>query len=146
MALLDCPECGHQVSDAAVTCPSCGVRLNDQTAQLQLQFELSQIELEWERERQRYIRHTKLGQPYFPTKGSAVVGALVSLVGGIGTAILFALIHPGSEAYALLFAVPLGVSFWVYTKAESYETARTAYLRKREAAQSKYKGHAEGQT
>jgi rubrerythrin len=25
MALIDCPECGHQVSDAAETCPSCGV-------------------------------------------------------------------------------------------------------------------------
>ena len=24
MALQNCPECGHQVFDAAVTCPNCG--------------------------------------------------------------------------------------------------------------------------
>ena len=25
MAIIKCPECGHQVSDKAATCPSCGV-------------------------------------------------------------------------------------------------------------------------
>ncbi len=25
MALIDCPECGHRVSDKAASCPSCGV-------------------------------------------------------------------------------------------------------------------------
>lgn len=28
MALINCPECGHQVSDKAATCPNCGVTLN----------------------------------------------------------------------------------------------------------------------
>lgn len=27
MALIKCPECGHQVSDKAATCPSCGVAI-----------------------------------------------------------------------------------------------------------------------
>lgn len=27
MAIIKCPECGHQVSDKAVTCPSCGVEI-----------------------------------------------------------------------------------------------------------------------
>ena len=27
MALINCPECGHQVSDKAPTCPSCGVEI-----------------------------------------------------------------------------------------------------------------------
>jgi hypothetical protein len=27
MAMIKCPECGHQVSDAAPTCPQCGVRI-----------------------------------------------------------------------------------------------------------------------
>ncbi len=27
MAIIKCPECGHQVSDKAETCPSCGVRI-----------------------------------------------------------------------------------------------------------------------
>ena len=25
MAIIKCPECGHQVSDQAPTCPSCGI-------------------------------------------------------------------------------------------------------------------------
>lgn len=28
MALINCPECGKQVSDKASTCPNCGVTLN----------------------------------------------------------------------------------------------------------------------
>lgn len=32
MALINCPECGHQVSDKASSCPSCGVTLNGVTA------------------------------------------------------------------------------------------------------------------
>lgn len=28
MAIIKCPECGHQVSDKAETCPSCGVRIS----------------------------------------------------------------------------------------------------------------------
>ena len=27
MALISCPECGHQVSDKAALCPSCGVSI-----------------------------------------------------------------------------------------------------------------------
>lgn len=30
MALISCPECGHDVSDSAVTCPNCGFRLKKQ--------------------------------------------------------------------------------------------------------------------
>ena len=29
MALIKCPECGHQVSDKAYSCPNCGYPLND---------------------------------------------------------------------------------------------------------------------
>lgn len=29
MALIDCPECGKQVSDAARACPGCGVSIAD---------------------------------------------------------------------------------------------------------------------
>ncbi|MCA1590183.1 MAG: zinc-ribbon domain-containing protein, partial [Acidobacteria bacterium] len=28
MALLHCPECGHEISTSAVACPSCGRPLN----------------------------------------------------------------------------------------------------------------------
>ena len=31
MALVPCPECGHQVSTSAVACPQCGHPLADQT-------------------------------------------------------------------------------------------------------------------
>ena len=27
MAIIKCPECGHQVSDQAKTCPSCGIEI-----------------------------------------------------------------------------------------------------------------------
>ena len=27
MAIIKCPECGHQISDKAPTCPSCGVEI-----------------------------------------------------------------------------------------------------------------------
>ncbi|MBO4785516.1 MAG: zinc-ribbon domain-containing protein, partial [Prevotella sp.] len=27
MAIIKCPECGHQVSDRAPLCPSCGVEI-----------------------------------------------------------------------------------------------------------------------
>ena len=27
MAIIKCPECGHQISDKAPVCPSCGVEI-----------------------------------------------------------------------------------------------------------------------
>jgi membrane protein YdbS with pleckstrin-like domain len=35
MALIDCPECGKQVSTAAATCPSCGFPVAAQAAEAQ---------------------------------------------------------------------------------------------------------------
>jgi hypothetical protein len=32
--LLDCPECGHRVSDRAVACPSCGFPVAEHVAEL----------------------------------------------------------------------------------------------------------------
>jgi DNA-directed RNA polymerase subunit RPC12/RpoP len=29
MALIQCPECQHNVSDSALACPSCGYKLKD---------------------------------------------------------------------------------------------------------------------
>ncbi len=29
MALIRCPECGHQISDQAIACPECGYPLNN---------------------------------------------------------------------------------------------------------------------
>ena len=31
MALITCPECGHEVSDTAETCPNCGYKLKEST-------------------------------------------------------------------------------------------------------------------
>ena len=30
MAIIKCPECGHSVSDQALTCPNCGVQIANQ--------------------------------------------------------------------------------------------------------------------
>jgi uncharacterized membrane protein YvbJ len=46
MALVDCPECGHKVSDQADACPSCGRRLTDRLATLELETELNRIDRE----------------------------------------------------------------------------------------------------
>lgn len=35
MALIECPECGKQVSTAAATCPSCGFPVSTQAAEAQ---------------------------------------------------------------------------------------------------------------
>ena len=32
MALINCSECGHQVSDKATTCPNCGCPINTNEA------------------------------------------------------------------------------------------------------------------
>ncbi len=32
MALIECPECGHEVSDKAATCPDCAFPLNQDRA------------------------------------------------------------------------------------------------------------------
>jgi hypothetical protein len=103
MALIDCPECGHQVSDAAETWPSCGVRLSDQTAELQIQLELSQIELEWERDRHRYMMHTKYGQEAVPKKWHAAPVAILSVVGGIGGGIWLSVQIPAAPGIGLFF-------------------------------------------
>lgn len=30
MALINCPECGKEISDQAVSCPNCGTPINNQ--------------------------------------------------------------------------------------------------------------------
>jgi hypothetical protein len=155
MALIDCPECGHQVSDAAETCPSCGVRLIDQTAELQLQLALSQIELQWESDRRRYMMHTKYGQEVVPKKWGAAVVAVLSVVGGIACGIWISSLDPVQNPAApglgvffagLIIVIGLGVSLWSYSKADAYEQAEAEYLRKKEAARSKYERQATSQT
>ncbi len=157
MALIDCPECGHQVSDAADTCPSCGLRLKEPPAQAQLQLhlELSQIDLEWERARARLVMHTKFGQEYVPSKWSAVATAVVALIAGIAIGIKIGSLDPVQNPAApgiavllggLIVVVGLGVSLWYYAKAEAYENAEAEYRRKKEAALAKYEGQSEMQT
>lgn len=38
MALIDCKECGHKVSDEAKTCPSCGVKVPQPPGRLKILF------------------------------------------------------------------------------------------------------------
>lgn len=33
MALINCPECGKEISDQASSCPNCGVTINSNTSQ-----------------------------------------------------------------------------------------------------------------
>jgi hypothetical protein len=150
MALIDCPECGHQISELAESCPSCGVPLTRQPAQLQLQLELTEIDLEWERERPKYVMHTKYGQAVVPNKWAALFVPLILLIVGIGCGIKIATEIPGDEGIAfgamaggVFLLAGLVAGFWSYGKAEAYEQAKADYLRKKEAARSKYAGDSE---
>lgn len=40
MALIKCPECGKEVSDAAVSCPNCGFSIKGET-----QYELKTVDI-----------------------------------------------------------------------------------------------------
>ncbi|MBE0597775.1 MAG: hypothetical protein IH614_10940 [Desulfuromonadales bacterium] len=40
MALIDCPECTHKVSDRAAQCPSCGFPLKEGRERPRLEFPL----------------------------------------------------------------------------------------------------------
>ena len=35
MALINCPECGKEISDKAITCPNCGIPINQQPQQVE---------------------------------------------------------------------------------------------------------------
>ena len=56
MALTNCPECGHKVSDQADACPSCGRRLTDRLTKLELETELNRINYELEQARKAQTR------------------------------------------------------------------------------------------
>jgi membrane protein YdbS with pleckstrin-like domain len=49
MALIDCPECGKQVSTAAATCPSCGFPVATQAAEAQPEHDklLAEVRPSW---------------------------------------------------------------------------------------------------
>ncbi|MEN6569584.1 MAG: zinc ribbon domain-containing protein [Rikenellaceae bacterium] len=44
MALINCPECGKEISDKAISCPNCGVPLSKEISQLEEKNE-EQVEL-----------------------------------------------------------------------------------------------------
>ena len=63
MALIDCPECGREVSDSAVQCPHCGfgvkeyvvrereiARIHDESVQEAVAYVKEQMRLKKERE------------------------------------------------------------------------------------------------
>ncbi len=160
MALINCPECGHQVSDAAETCPSCGVRLSGikesspqavpaDTAKLQLQLKLAQLDLEWERERKRHVFASLYSKETVPRKWQAALAGIIFPALGIGAGLVFLsldpLEHPEGQVVGLLlpaFFILIGLvaAIYSYVRAEAYEKAHAEYLRKKEEARLKYEG------
>lgn len=144
MALKDCPECGHQVSDRAETCPSCGIRLTDQLARTEYGAELARIDLKWERERQTYM--VQLGRSRFlPKKRDAVIGTAFIVIICVGLSTWIVLSDGvkslggavGLSGIGLL--VGLGYCIYLHSKASDYEDAEAGYRLSREAAFSRYK-------
>ena len=79
MALINCPECGKQISDKAVSCPNCGNPMNPQPQQIQQIVQPQQEE---------YLCCPKCGSRELHAEhkgfsgGKALAGALIT--GGIG--------------------------------------------------------------
>jgi hypothetical protein len=149
MSFIDCPECGHYDSVLAVTCPACGADRAD------LIQELCAIDQQWERDRHQYMVRSKHGQELVPTKGVAIVVVVLTLVMSTGVAKLFSTPNPvqdppahglGAIIAGVLIIIGLCIGAWYYFKAQAYEKAHAAYLRKRAAAQSKHDGQAGGLT
>jgi len=79
MALVECPECGHEVSDKAKMCPNCGVPLGGGM-------------LCWEyRSKRTYsglpLYHVVLGVPLDPTTGKPRVAKGIFAVGPIAVGV-----------------------------------------------------------
>jgi len=146
MALIDCPECGHQVSDQADACPSCGRRLTDQITQLE--GELARIDLEWRRVRKNLILRSGWGWERVPTRSFALLyGALLVIPGLALTGLFLAFAISGEPLNFFLvmvgpcmLAIGLGCGVYLYRKAPAYEKANAAYRQWREAARKKYGG------
>ena len=148
MALIDCPECGHKVSDQADACPSCGRRLTDRLAKLELETELNRIDLEWERERQKYmVKKGKWGGGLkVPTKADALVGFVVGviLLGILIYTFPFNIVRAHGELFwrgvfvSIFLLAILPVTAYFYWKALEYERAEADYRRKREEVKAKY--------
>ena len=135
MALLDCPECGHQVSDEADACPSCGKRLTDRLDRLEMETELNRIDLEWEKERKAY-----LGGSRARGAASMILGVIVSLgvFGPLSTIAPdedVAAMIVGGMVLTLLIAFVLGGS--VYLRGVEYKNAEAEYLQRRGEVEKK---------
>ena len=60
MALINCPECNHQVSDTANTCPNCGFNLKEQ------------------------VQFVPVVTPLSKVKKTGYVGGIISALSGVG--------------------------------------------------------------
>jgi len=152
MALRDCPECGHQVSDRAETCPSCGIKLTDQLARSQYEAELARIDLEWERERQDYMVQIR-GRRFLPEKRDTLIGTVVGVAFLVAICVgvpIWIVLDEGTELlgvagpfFGICLLVGLGglvcLHCYLYSKASAYEDAEAAYWLSRKDAFSRYK-------
>jgi hypothetical protein len=141
MSFIDCPQCGHYDSVTAVTCPACGADRAD------LIGELNAIDQQWDRDRKPFLVRSKHGQEMVPTKGAAVI--VIVLTSAVATAFasfsatsvplpVAAAPLNGMMFAGLLMVIGLGTGAWYYQKAQAYEAAHAAYLRKRSAVHAKH--------
>ncbi len=161
MALIDCPECGHEVSDKADACPSCGLRLTEQlnSPELQLEAELNRIDLEWERYHRKFMSSFKEGGR--PPKGEVeglvglvVLGTICMAFGIwiIGFALGIWIVPEGrDERGAMVFLTALSfvlffAGLWGYHQDLEYLRAEAEYRGRRETVTAKYGGLGEGKT
>ena len=145
MALIDCPECGRQVSEQADACPSCGRRLTDRLTKLESEIELTRIDFEWERARQQYLARTLLFGPTVPSTRMAVGGIVIDCLLIVFFAIVTVVALPEEARFLLLpimgvgLVFRLGIGINVHMKARSYQRAEAEYLRRRDAVRAIHK-------
>ena len=150
MALIECPECGHQVSDQAETCPSCGRRLNDRLAKLELENELNRIDREWEEVKKKRERSIVPSREKFKARVAIATTFVVVALGFV----IARLPERAREEFAYFVVLPLvglyllfliGSAIIVFAKAADYEEAEIEYRQKREAAKAKYEAEEQAQ-
>jgi hypothetical protein len=107
----------------------------------------AQLDQAWERDKKRLLMRTKYGREFVPTRWSAALVGVLSLAAALGVGVwltsLDPVANPGGRRAALLFVAIVvlvggGVSLRFFFKAEAYERAHAAYLRKRDEDRARF--------
>jgi hypothetical protein len=143
MALIKCPECGHEISDQAESCPNCGLPQNNCLNEVALQTELNRIDLQWQKDREKHVMYGPFGGRGFPKRGTfwwkyilfvTAIFPLLIFMRIKGVTLLDILGAISFWSLLVLFFWTLAYSCFVEDKIEKYEQAEKRYIHNRVTA------------